>query len=61
MTRRRGTYFESVGAGGSKEAGSKSGPSARARSLESANALELAIGDGVTALIKAPHVILAVE
>ena len=29
--------------------------------LESANALELAVGDAVTALIKAPHVILAVE
>ncbi|MEW5684194.1 MAG: TOBE domain-containing protein [Pseudomonadota bacterium] len=29
--------------------------------LESANALELAVGDKVTALIKAPHVILAVE
>jgi molybdate transport system regulatory protein len=29
--------------------------------LESANALELAVGDEVTALIKAPHVILAVE
>jgi molybdate transport system regulatory protein len=29
--------------------------------LESANALELAVGDGVTALVKAPHVILAVE
>ena len=29
--------------------------------LESANTLELAVGDKVTALIKAPHVILAVE
>ena len=29
--------------------------------LESANALELAVGDHVTALVKAPHVILAVE
>lgn len=29
--------------------------------LESARALDLAIGDAVTALIKAPHVILAVE
>ncbi|MBS0364173.1 MAG: TOBE domain-containing protein [Proteobacteria bacterium] len=29
--------------------------------VESANALELAVGDKVTALIKAPHVILAVE
>lgn len=29
--------------------------------LESATALELAVGDAVTALIKAPHVILAVE
>jgi molybdate transport system regulatory protein len=29
--------------------------------LESANALEIAVGDPVTALIKAPHVILAVE
>jgi len=29
--------------------------------LESARALELAVGDAVTALIKAPHVILAVE
>lgn len=29
--------------------------------LESAQALELAVGDRVTALIKAPHVILAVE
>jgi len=29
--------------------------------LESAQALELAVGDPVTALIKAPHVILAVE
>lgn len=29
--------------------------------LESANVLELKVGDPVTALIKAPHVILAVE
>ncbi|MBX3483226.1 TOBE domain-containing protein [Phenylobacterium sp.] len=29
--------------------------------LDSANALELAVGDKVTALVKAPHVILAVE
>lgn len=29
--------------------------------LESAQALELAVGDAVTALVKAPHVILAVE
>ena len=29
--------------------------------LESAQALEIAVGDAVTALIKAPHVILAVE
>ncbi|HEY3949428.1 TOBE domain-containing protein [Phenylobacterium sp.] len=29
--------------------------------LESANALELTVGDKVTALVKAPHVILAVE
>ena len=29
--------------------------------VESAEALELAVGDEVTALIKAPHVILAVE
>ena len=29
--------------------------------LESAEALELSPGDAVTALIKAPHVILAVE
>ena len=29
--------------------------------LESAQVLELAVGDRVTALIKAPHVILAVE
>jgi molybdate transport system regulatory protein len=29
--------------------------------LESARALELAVGDAVTALVKAPHVILAVE
>lgn len=29
--------------------------------LESAEALELAVGDAVTALVKAPHVILAVE
>ena len=29
--------------------------------IESANTLELAVGDAVTALVKAPHVILAVE
>jgi molybdate transport system regulatory protein len=29
--------------------------------LESAESLELRVGDAVTALIKAPHVILAVE
>jgi molybdate transport system regulatory protein len=29
--------------------------------VESAEALELAVGDAVTALVKAPHVILAVE
>ena len=29
--------------------------------LESARALEIAVGDPITALIKAPHVILAVE
>jgi len=29
--------------------------------VESANALQLAVGDAVTALVKAPHVILAVE
>ena len=29
--------------------------------LESAEALELAVGDAITALIKAPHVILAIE
>lgn len=34
---------------------------AAAITLESAQALEIAVGDAVTALVKAPHVILAVE